>query len=118
MLLLNGRSREVLRSERRVWLLPTRARSRVKKTKGETISWEGVDRDLFEKLRELRARLAKERGVPAYVIFGDTSLRAMARDRPRTREEFLEVHGVGQKKLADFGDVFLEAIGNPVGGAD
>jgi len=74
-------------------------------------SWEGVDRGLFERLRDLRRQLAEEKSVPAYVVFGDASLRDMARLRPSTLPEFLEVHGVGEKKAADYGELFLAAIG-------
>jgi len=69
-----------------------------------------VDRDLFEQLRALRTEKAAERGVPAYVVFGDTSLRDMARRRPSTREGFLEVRGVGDKKCAEYGEAFLAVI--------
>jgi ATP-dependent DNA helicase RecQ len=65
---------------------------------------------LLKKLKELRLQLAKERSVPAYVIFHDTSLEDMARRRPRTAAEFAEVHGVGQAKLRDFSEPFLAAI--------
>jgi ATP-dependent DNA helicase RecQ len=74
-------------------------------------SWEGVDRGLFERLRDLRRQLAEEKSVPAYVVFGDASLRDMSRLRPSTLPEFLEVHGVGEKKAADYGELFLAAIG-------
>jgi ATP-dependent DNA helicase RecQ len=65
---------------------------------------------LFESLRALRKRLADERRVPAYVVFSDRTLQDMAVRKPRTHDEFLEVHGVGQKKLEEYGDVFLEQI--------
>ena len=61
-------------------------------------------------LKELRLRLARERGVPAYVVFSDRSLIDMARRRPRTVEDFAEVHGVGAAKLKDFAAPFLAAI--------
>ena len=67
-------------------------------------------RDLFDHLKILRRGLAAERGVPAYIIFGDASLRDMAHLRPTTRDDFLEVHGVGQKKARDYAKVFLDAI--------
>ena len=75
-------------------------------------SWDGVDRDLFEMLRELRGRLAAELQVPAYIVFGDTALRDMARRRPSTTDAFRHVNGVGDKKLEDFGEAFVEAIGD------
>jgi ATP-dependent DNA helicase RecQ len=66
--------------------------------------------DLFEKLRALRRSCADERGVPAYIIFSDAALRQMAEVRPRTEAEMLRISGVGEKKLADFGGVFLALI--------
>jgi ATP-dependent DNA helicase RecQ len=69
-----------------------------------------VDSDLFDALRNLRLRLARERGVPPYVIFHDTTLRDMVARRPRTVEDLHEVYGVGARKAADFGDAFLDAI--------
>ncbi|HVD05830.1 MAG TPA: RecQ family ATP-dependent DNA helicase [Gemmatimonadaceae bacterium] len=69
-----------------------------------------VDSDLFEVLREVRLRLARERAVPPYVIFHDTTLREMVERRPKTLDDLHEVYGVGAKKAADFGDAFLDAI--------
>lgn len=107
---LNERSAEILRGERQVWFVPQRTKTSVSRSKQDGDLWEGVDVDLFERLRALRLRLARERGVPSFVIFGDGSLRDMARRRPRTAEELLDVHGVGEKKLADFGEIFLAEI--------
>ncbi len=73
-------------------------------------SWEGVDRGLFEELRQLRGAIAGEANVPAYVVFGDASLRDMARLRPSSLEAFGHTHGVGQQKLRQYGDAFLGAI--------
>ena len=65
---------------------------------------------LLDVLKALRLRLAKERGVPAYIVFTDRTLIDMARRRPRTREEFAEVNGVGAAKLEQFAAPFLAAI--------
>ena len=65
---------------------------------------------LFEKLRDLRKSLADEAGVPPYVIFSDKSLKDMCARKPVDEDSFLEVHGVGENKLAKYGDPFLEAI--------
>lgn len=78
--------------------------------KATTDSWEGVDRGLFDALRELRHAKATEQSVPAYVVFGDAALRDMARLRPSTLDGFRQVKGVGEKKVADYGDEFLAAI--------
>jgi len=73
-------------------------------------SWEGVDRELFEALRRLRRTIARRKGVPAYVVFGDAALRDMARLKPSSVEAFLEVSGVGEKKSRQYGETFLSAI--------
>ncbi|MFS4417982.1 DNA helicase RecQ [Maribacter sp. 2307ULW6-5] len=66
--------------------------------------------DLFEKLRLLRQRLAWEQNVPAYVVFGDASLRDMEAKLPRNESEFMDITGVGQAKLEKYADVFLREI--------
>ena len=66
---------------------------------------------LLQRLKALRLTLAKERAVPAYVIFSDRTLIDMAARRPRTRDAFAEVFGVGEAKLRDFAEVFLRVIG-------
>ncbi len=65
---------------------------------------------LFDALREARLKLARERGVPPYVIFHDTTLREMAERRPATLAELHDIYGVGTRKAADFGEVFLDLI--------
>src|SRR3989344_4636940 len=67
---------------------------------------------LFEKLRTLRRKIADERNFPPFIIFGDISLREMSTYFPRNDKEFLGINGVGQKKLNDFGNLFLEVINN------
>src|SRR5437667_588576 len=70
------------------------------------------DEVLFERLRDLRRKLADERNVPAYVIFSDVSLREMAKNYPTTATEFRRISGVGEQKLKDFADAFLGEIKN------
>lgn len=66
--------------------------------------------DLLGILKELRLQLAKERGVPAYVVFPDRSLIDMARRAPQTIDDFAQVNGVGAAKLKDFAEPFLAVI--------
>jgi ATP-dependent DNA helicase RecQ len=80
------------------------------KTASQADLWEGVDAGLFEALRVLRREVAAERNAPAYLVFGDESLRDMARRRPTTAAGFREVYGVGDRKAADFSDRFTAAI--------
>ncbi len=68
------------------------------------------DEDLFNQLRTLRKALADEKAVPPYVIFGDASLKHMARRYPQTKADFLNVPGVGEQKLDSYGQAFMEEI--------
>lgn len=68
------------------------------------------DEILFDRLRTLRKTLADERRVPAYIVFGDTTLRAMARQYPARVEEMEGIPGMGEKKRAEFGDAFAREI--------
>ena len=66
--------------------------------------------ELFERLRALRTELAREQQVPPYLIFNNATLEDMCRKRPATREELLEVSGVGTKKAERYGEAFLQLI--------
>ena len=68
------------------------------------------DDPLLLALKSLRTRLAKAESVPAYVIFSDRSLIDMAAKRPTTAPRFGEIHGVGQAKLARYGEAFLAVV--------
>ena len=70
----------------------------------------GGESALLDVLKALRLELARERGVPAYIVFPDRTLIDMARRRPRTEAEFAEVNGVGAAKLKQFAAPFLAAI--------
>jgi ATP-dependent DNA helicase RecQ len=74
----------------------------------EPLSDEG--KALFQCLRDLRKSLADEQGVPAYIVFSDKTLRAMAETRPSTPGELLAVSGVGPLKLERYGEAFLEVF--------
>ncbi|MET0584477.1 MAG: DNA helicase RecQ [Candidatus Binatia bacterium] len=108
VLRLTDASREVLRGNRSVRLL--QPKTKVKKTRFDEKSWESVDTGLFETLRNLRRQLADERRVPAYVLFSDATLRDMARVRPGSPSALLGIRGVGERKLADLGERFIEVI--------
>lgn len=82
------------------------------KVSDDEIDWAGVDKDLFELLRALRTEIAQERTVAPYLIFGDATLRNLARQKPSSREALLQVSGIGQKKLEDLGERVLALIGS------
>ena len=67
-------------------------------------------RELLTRLKKLRMEIASERNTPAYIVFSDKSLIDMAHSKPRTRDEFSQVFGVGSAKLDEFGDIFLAEI--------
>ena len=80
--------------------VPVKGKSRTRGTAAATF---GGDPVLFDRLREVRTRIARERGVPPYVIFHDTTLRQMAERRPQTVEDLHDIYGVGVKKAASVG---------------
>jgi ATP-dependent DNA helicase RecQ len=65
---------------------------------------------LFQRLRELRKSIADSQGVPAYIVFSDKTLRAMADARPATEAAMLDVSGVGPMKLERYGEAFMLAV--------
>jgi len=112
VLMVTDKGRLVLKGKEQPLLLepPRKKKAEPKLPAAPADSWEGVDRGLFEALRKLRRQLAGERGLPAYIVFGDAALRDMARKRPSSPSAFLGVHGVGAKKLELYGSRMLEAI--------
>jgi ATP-dependent DNA helicase RecQ len=75
-----------------------------------------ADPALFEALKRRRLELARDRGVPAYLVFADKSLIDMARRKPKTPADMGQVHGMGEVKLAQYGHIFLEVIRRHLGG--
>jgi ATP-dependent DNA helicase RecQ len=88
-------------------VVPPKAKGRGRTRAVQTF---GGDAALFEVLRDVRSQLARQRGVPPYVIFHDRTLQEMAARRPRTVDDLHDIYGVGARKAADFGDAFLDAI--------
>lgn len=86
------------------------AKSAARQQAHDPHSWEGVDRGLFDVLRSLRTQKAVELGYAPYMVFGDATLRDMARRRPTSADGFLKVHGVGQKKCDDYAAEFTTCI--------
>ncbi|MBV8055342.1 MAG: DNA helicase RecQ [Deltaproteobacteria bacterium] len=109
VLKLNPRSWEVMRGQRPVKLVEAQKTAPIR-TRLEATSWQNVDEELFQKLRELRREIAAERGVAAFVILHDSTLRELARIRPAALEMLRSIRGFGERKIADFGARFLERI--------
>ncbi|MBN9176701.1 MAG: DNA helicase RecQ [Microbacterium sp.] len=108
------RAGDVLRGEaavplRRDVLGRSGGASRVRKAAASDTLVDG-DRDLFEALRAWRAGIAKEQGVPAYIVFGDATLRALAEQRPASMVDLDGITGIGAKKREAYGESVLEVI--------
>jgi ATP-dependent DNA helicase RecQ len=112
ILKFTGSSVAVMKAQKPVRLVQMvhKTAAEARKTRGEAVSWEGVDQELFEGLRSLRKQIAGERGVPPYVVFSDATLRELARVRPTTMQNFRLIYGVGENKLKEFGERFVGFI--------
>ncbi len=117
---LTQRGRIVLAGDERVLLVappPKAPRASRRRTAVDTPDVSStVDGSLFERLRVLRKQLADERKLPPYVIFHDSTLRAMAAIQPRSLVELFDVPGIGQRKADDYGEAFLAVIARHRGG--
>ena len=93
-------------------IVPRRSKTRTPRTaEGDEVRpLADEDEALLASLKALRLEIARERGVPAYIVFTDRSLMDMVQRRPRTAAEFAEVNGVGAAKLREFAGPFLAAI--------
>jgi ATP-dependent DNA helicase RecQ len=112
ILKLTEKARPLLKGEQTFSAtLPKRHIHRTKRA-GRLVEVEkqSINQPLFDTLKTLRLRLAKEQNIPPFMVFSDKSLIDMAAKSPATLDEMLDIHGVGQYKLTTFGDVFLNAI--------
>ncbi len=110
---LTPASRPLLRGEVDLQLrtLPSREKKRKSaKTTRPVIELEAADQELFEALRLRRMELAREHSVPPYVIFHDSTLRELASRRPLNDDQMRGISGVGETKLARFGEDFIAVI--------
>ncbi len=106
----DGRKALVERTPVRVVAPPPTVAKRSRADRSAAGDDDDVDESLFRKLREKRKMLADERNVPAYVVFSDAVLRAMAREKPTTLSAMRRISGVGEKKLADYGEIFVAVV--------
>jgi len=117
VLSLNSQSGQVLREELAVRIAAPAKRSRARSSSSaglpslsEAAGGAPQSNALFDRLRALRKRLADEHGVPPYVVFHDATLREMVERRPLTLNEFAALPGVGEAKLARYGEPFIAAM--------
>lgn len=109
ILKLNEKSKEVLFSKKKIYI-----RDLKEENKKENIDkFNGnfdYDIDLFNNLKKLRLEISKKRNIPPFIVFSDASLIDMARLKPKNERDFLKIKGVGEKKLSQYGDLFIEKI--------
>lgn len=105
ILKLTQKSKQVLFNDKKVYIRNIKAEN-IK----EDFTSDTYDRDLLNILKKLRLQLARQRNIPPFIIFSDSSLIDMAKKVPKNDEEFLKVKGVGDKKLIQYGDIFIAEI--------
>lgn len=109
---LTEKSRPVLRGEQSVHLRHETKTSGTKRNQKMRDDIDDENRALWNDLRACRKQLAQTNGVPPYIIFNDATLKEMLIHRPLSSAELIKVNGVGDKKLEQFGDIFLDIIRN------
>ena len=107
-LLLTSQAKQILFEGKQIKLATLSKQQAKTKEVKETIAVK--TKELFEKLRVLRAVYAKDMGVPAYVIFSDASLKDMEQKKPTTMEGFSKISGVGKAKLEKYAAAFIKII--------
>jgi ATP-dependent DNA helicase RecQ len=109
---LSEEARPVFKGERKVTLRRDRPRraTETRRALQNAVALPPAAQNLFEQLRTERAAIAKSQGVPPYVVFHDTTLRAMALERPQTMAELGTISGVGESKLKRYGAEFLAVL--------
>ncbi len=110
-LAVTEKGRTVLKGKKTPRLLKPAEKKVSRVSKPTTESWEGVDAGLFEELRKFRKQEAHERGVPPFVVFGDATLRGLAKQRPSMPKGLMNVKGIGTKKRQQYGRAVLTIIG-------
>ncbi|QUH21288.1 DNA helicase RecQ [Alkaliphilus sp. B6464] len=114
ILKLTSKAKEVLRNEVKVYhkkhLIERKGQiSKREESKKKDVN-ENYDANLFTELKELRYSIAKERNIPPFMIFHDSTLKGMAAHLPKDKEELLTISGVGLKKYESYGEAFISVI--------
>ena len=109
ILKLNEKSKQVLFSKKKIYIRDLKEENKKEKIDkfSENISY---DSDLFNNLKKLRLEISRKRNIPPFIVFSDASLSEMARLKPKNEKDFLKIKGVGDKKLKQYGKIFIEKI--------
>ena len=109
ILKLNEKSKEVLFSKKKVYIRDLKEENKKEKIDKYNGNFD-YDIDLFNNLKKLRLEISKKRNIPPFIVFSDASLIDMARLKPKNERDFLKIKGVGEKKLSQYGDLFIGKI--------
>ncbi|HHA18222.1 MAG TPA: ATP-dependent DNA helicase RecQ, partial [Methylophaga sp.] len=107
---LTEKCRVILRGEQKLELRKQSKEEKIAKKAKQNNAIRPQDLPLWEALRTLRTTLAEQHGVPSFVIFHDATLQEMVRKRPQTLSDFSRISGVGEQKLARYGQKFVDEI--------
>ncbi len=106
VLKVHPKANTVLRGKEKLWIRVLKQN----KKELQKDSYAKIDTVLFDQLHELRRKIAKVQCVPAFAIFTDKTLRDMCMKLPKNKQEFLQVHGIGNRKAERYGDRFIKQI--------
>ena len=100
----------ILKGEKRVFIRKDRLSINKAQIKKKISYFDEYEVEIFDKLRELRKEIAYANRVPPYVVFSDKTLKELSNSMPTTKEEMLQVHGIGEVKFERYGEAFIERI--------
>jgi len=103
---------EVIRGVHEIELREDRLAVKKAATRKPAIDFGEYDAEIFEQLKGLRREIAQTNNIPPYIVFSDKTLKELSIKLPRSKEEMLEVHGIGEVKFERYGEEFLELLGN------
>ncbi len=101
---------EVLKGAHPIDLKKERLQVQKRISKRKETYFDDYDVEMYDRLKDLRTQIASENGIPPYIVFSDKTLKDLSAKKPQTREEMLEVHGIGAVKYDRYGEAFLEEL--------
>lgn len=101
---------EVIKGSHTIELKKERLTVQKAEAKKRVTYFDDYDVEIYDKLRSLRTQIATEKGIPPYIVFSDKTLKDLSNKQPQSKEEMLEVHGIGEVKFERYGEAFLEVL--------
>ncbi len=101
---------EVIKGAHTIELKKERLTVQTAETQKKVTYFDDYDVDMYDKLRDLRTQIASSKGIPPYIVFSDKTLKDLSNKQPQSKEEMLEVHGIGEVKFERYGREFLEVL--------